>query len=153
MQVINNILFYSEQDVKNVPKGKTLKDFVPKKKFFDTRKIEDNFYERVMKIDGNDVRQKFENKAGLKNRKQRRNILLRSGKKKGTTLFAIDRKIKKRRGKYVKPKVLTSRQFIDNLYKRSTAKIDILKMYNKCRDITGSRLSYKTFSHYIAKLK
>lgn len=166
MQVINRILFYSESELNRIKKqGKNLFDkdekgkykFLPKKKFYDTRNIDENFYERTIEVKEKGkakpqtVRQKFENQPGP-NRAKRR-FALQSAKKRGTDFEAFDRKVKKRRGVYTKPKVLTSRQWISKLYRAGTTKKEIRKMHNECRNETGSRLSYKTFSTYVTEAK
>lgn len=156
MQVINDVLFYSDRDIKKLPQDKTLEDFIPKRKIIDTRRIEDYFYEIphkvVTKEDGiREVMQKFENQPGL-NRKNRR-AKEQSKRRKSFDLATLQKRILKRRGKYSKSKLLTPRKWIAKLYKGGMDKKDIRKMHNQCRIETKSSLTYSTFSRYVTEMK
>lgn len=157
MHVINGILFYSEKEIENMPKGKTFDDFVPKRRYYDVRKIEDSFMEEDIIIQTNqgkkEIHKKYENAAGL-NREQRR-AREHNKRRKGTDLAAFHKKVKKRRKTPVsKSKLFTPKQFINILYnEEGMKKTDIRKHYDACRIATGSRLSYNTFCRYITEVR
>lgn len=101
MRIINNILFYSENELQ----GKTfdhedIQDKIPKGKYYDVRKIEDSAYNTTYRIIRNGqeqpVTRKFITKPNLKNRATRRSNE-RASNKKGHTLETFHKRIKKRR--------------------------------------------------------
>jgi hypothetical protein len=103
MRIINNILFYSENELQ----GKTfdhedIQKNIPKGKYYDVRKIEDSAYSITYRTIRNGQEQpitrKFITMPNLKNRATRR-ANERASNKKGYTLETLHKRFKKRRAK------------------------------------------------------
>jgi len=97
MRIINNILFYSENELQ----GKTfdhedIQKKIPKGKYYDVRKIEDSAYSTTDKKQS--ARRKFITTPNLENRANRR-AKERSSNRKSYNLTALHKKVKKRRAK------------------------------------------------------
>ncbi len=98
MRIINNVLFYTDEDIRSIPKSKTFEDVIPKGKYYTSRKFEDCAHKKEYTVGNQKVTQKFITKPGIMNREQRRNKD-RQLKMKGHKLEYHHNQIRKRREK------------------------------------------------------
>jgi hypothetical protein len=100
LRIINNVLFYTDGDIKRIPKDKTFENVIPKGKYHDVRKFEDSIHEKRYYVITNgqkqEVRQKFLTQEGLVNREEGR-AKNNSLKMKGHKLDYHQKQVKKRR--------------------------------------------------------
>lgn len=101
MRVVNGILFYTENDLKRIPKDAKIEDIFPKRKYYAVRKMEDNFYTISYRVTDNkgsrDVHKKFQNDDHSKNRQERRKRDHFMNRGKTYKLDKIHKDLKKRR--------------------------------------------------------